>query len=85
MSRVPKIKLPAADGVAPAPETIRSGANPDFVKFFAVRADRVTSPDVLALMDWLLGPEEQKLAKRAGYVKLPKPFNANPSNTRLYK
>ena len=51
MSRVPKIKLPAADGEAPAPETIRSGANPDFVKFFAVTADRVTSPDVLALID----------------------------------
>jgi len=59
MRPVPEIKLLAADKVVPTPETIRSGANPDFVKFFAVTADRVTRPDVLALMDWLLDPEEQ--------------------------
>jgi len=51
MRPVPEIKLLAADRVVPTPETIRSGANPDFVKFFAVTAARVTSPDILALMD----------------------------------
>lgn len=72
MSPVPDIKLLAIDGVAPTPETIRSGAYPYTVEIFAATAG-TPNPHVPALIAWFLGPEGQRLIEQTGYVALPTP------------
>lgn len=66
------IKLLAVDGVAPANETIASGAYPYRQPFYAViRADAPADSPARQLYDWLATAEGRALVEAAGYVAAP--------------
>lgn len=65
------LKLLELEGVAPNPETIRSGAYPLLnAKYVVIPADAAEDAPNRILYDWLLGEEGQKLVHHEGYVSL---------------
>lgn len=65
------LKLLELEGVAPNPETIRSGAYPLLnPKYVVIPADAAEDAPNRILYDWLLGEEGQKLVHHEGYVSL---------------
>lgn len=63
----PDIKLLAVNGVPPTVENIRNGTYPFVSEVMAVRA-RPLSPESRVFLDWLTGPQGQKLIQQVGYV-----------------
>ena len=65
------LKLLELEGVAPNPETIRSGAYPLLnPKYVVIPADAAEDAPNRILYDWLLGEEGQKLVHHEGYVSV---------------
>lgn len=65
------VRLLAIDGVAPSPGTIKDGTYPFVVKYYAVmKKSEEEDSGARRLLEWLLGPEGQSLADRAGFVAL---------------
>lgn len=62
-----QIKLLEIDGVAPAKETIRSGAYPLTSEFYIVTTN-TDNPNVQKLIDWVLSEQGQLLVEKVGYV-----------------
>ena len=61
------IKLLSLDGVTPTVENIANGSYPQASSFFAVsRAD--ADETVRAFVEWMTGPQGQKLVEMTGYV-----------------
>lgn len=61
------VKLLAVNGVEPTVENIENGAYPMASSFYAVtRSD--ADEQTLALVQWICGPQGQKLVKKAGYT-----------------
>ena len=67
-----EIHILSIDGVAPTPETIRSGRYPLSVPLVAVSKTPVQK-EAEVLLRWMCGPEGQDLISRAGYVPLSGP------------
>lgn len=67
MNRSDELKLLAIDGVEPDEESIRSGAYPYTVNFYAVTAGP-PSAKMQAFLDWIVSPEGQELVAKTGYV-----------------
>jgi phosphate transport system substrate-binding protein len=66
------IKLLSVDGVAPANDSIASGAYPYRQPFYAViRADAPADSPARQLYDWLATAEGRALVENAGYVAAP--------------
>lgn len=65
------LKLLELEGVAPNPETIRSGAYPLLnPKYVVIPADAAEDAPNRILYEWLLGEEGQKLVAHEGYVSI---------------
>ena len=62
------VKVLSVDGVTPTEDTIRSGAYPYTVHYYAVY--RKDDADTAAFVDWLTGSEGQFCVRQAGYITL---------------
>ena len=62
------VKLLALDGVPPTEATIANGSYPVVAEVYAVTRKGEANPNVDALLDWLLSPQGQDLARLSGYV-----------------
>ncbi|MNI53578.1 hypothetical protein D3C73_1084230 [compost metagenome] len=69
MNRSDEIKLLAIDGVEPDTGSIKSGAYPYTVSFYAVTAGN-KSPNTQPFLDWILSQEGQELVAQTGYVPI---------------
>lgn len=64
------IKYLAIDGIAPTPETVRTGAYRYSVPFYAITRKGEQPPETLSFLDWVTGPEAKELIEKTGYVGL---------------
>ena len=62
------VKMLSLNGVYPSPENIRSEKYPIVSKFYAVIRKDEKNPNVRLLVDWILGPEGQKIVEESGYA-----------------
>jgi len=73
------------DGVAPTPETVRSGAYP-LARYLYLLTPRLPSGVVRRFVDWALGPGGQSVVAEVGYVPLwqsePAPDGAGSGGSR---
>ncbi|CAH1194495.1 hypothetical protein PAECIP111892_01682 [Paenibacillus auburnensis] len=67
MNRSDDIKLLSIDGTEPNKDSIKSGAYPYTVSFYAVTAG-TPNPNVQPFLDWIVSPEGQELVSKTGYV-----------------
>ena len=67
MNPIKGIKLLAIDGIAPTPETVRSGAYPYTAELYAITAGS-KNPHTQELINWFLSPAGQKMIEETGYV-----------------
>ncbi|WP_353050148.1 substrate-binding domain-containing protein [Bacillus sp. ISL-41] len=65
-----KIKLVSLDGVEPSPENIASGKYPFVVNLYAITVKDNPKKSVQPMLEWMQGPEGQKLIKGIGYIPL---------------
>ena len=68
MHQVPGVRLIRVEGVEPSNETIQNGEYPLVNPFFVVTNEQ-SSPNALALRDWLLTDYGQTFVEECGYVK----------------
>ncbi len=68
MHQVPGVRLIRVEGVEPSNETIQNGEYPLVNPFFVVTNEQ-SSPNALALRDWLLTDDGQSFVEECGYVK----------------
>ena len=67
MYEQPGLKFLQIDDTAPSNETIRSGEYPLVHDFYCVTNEE-SSPEALAIRDWLLGTDGQAFVESCGYV-----------------
>ena len=65
-----KIKLVSLDGVEPSPENIASGKYPFVVNLYAITVKDNPKKSVQPMLEWMQGPEGQKLIEEVGYIPL---------------
>ncbi|MBO4544329.1 MAG: substrate-binding domain-containing protein [Verrucomicrobia bacterium] len=65
------IKFLKLDGVEPTPENIASGRYPATVEMLAITSQH-SDPECAKLIEWILGPQGQKLVEKTGYIPLHK-------------
>lgn len=65
-----KIKLVSLDGVEPSPENIESGKYPFVVNLYAITVKDNRKKSVQPMLEWMQGPEGQKLIEEVGYIPL---------------
>lgn len=65
-----KIKLISLDGVEPSPENIASGKYPYVVNLYAITVKDNPKKSVQPMLEWMQGPEGQKLIEEVGYIPL---------------
>ena len=65
-----KIKLLSLDGIEPTPENIASGKYPYVVNLYAITVKDNPKKSVQPMLDWMQGPEGQKLIEEIGYIPL---------------
>ena len=63
----PDIKIIAIDGVYPTKENVTNGTYPVVTPFYAVTYEEQTNENVNKLVEWILGPEGQKIIDETGY------------------
>lgn len=68
MVRENEIRLLAINGVEPTRQTIRDGSYPFAADFYAVTIKGRETPEIDALIKWILSPQGQSLVARTGYV-----------------
>ena len=65
------LKIISVDGVAPSPETIRSGEYPHLNAYYSViAADEAEMSPARILFNWLVSEEGQRLVDMEGYVSV---------------
>lgn len=62
------LKLLSVDGVRPTAENIRNGSYPFVETFYAMLCTVGETPNVQALVDWVVSDPGQELVERSGYV-----------------
>ena len=62
------IKFLSVEGISPTSENIKSGAYPSTKTIYAVTHKNETNPNVQVFLDWITGPQGQKLVEKCGYV-----------------
>ena len=62
------VKLLSVDGVAPGPGTIRDRSYPLLETRYAITLKENTKPAVARFLEWMQGPQGQKIVKDMGYV-----------------
>lgn len=65
-----KIKLISLDGVDPTPENIASGKYPYVVNLYAITVKDNPKKSVQPMLEWMRGPQGQKLVEESGYIPL---------------
>ncbi|MBT2636794.1 substrate-binding domain-containing protein [Bacillus sp. ISL-39] len=65
-----KIKLISLDGIEPSPENIASGKYPYVVNLYAITIKDNPKKSVQPMLEWMQGPEGQKLIEEIGYIPL---------------
>ena len=65
------IKFLKVDGVAPTPENIASQRYPMTGEVLAITSQH-SDPDCAKLIEWILGPQGQKLVEKTGYIPINK-------------
>lgn len=65
-----KIKLISLDGVEPTPKNIKSGNYPYVVNLYAITVKDNPKKTVQPMLEWMQGPEGQKLVEEIGYIPL---------------
>lgn len=65
-----KIKLLSLDGVEPSAENIASGKYPYVVNLYAITVKDNPKETVQPMLEWMQGPEGQKLIEEIGYIPL---------------
>lgn len=66
----PDIKILAIDGVYPTKETVSNETYPIVTPFYAVTYKEQTNENVNELVEWILGPEGQKIIDETGYIPI---------------
>lgn len=70
MKANPDIKLLSIDGVEPSPENISSGKYPFTANLYAITLKDNQKQTILPFLDWMTGPQGQKIIEKIGYIKL---------------
>lgn len=65
-----KIKLISLDGVEPSAQNIASGKYPYVVNLYAITVKDNPKKSVNPMLEWMQGPEGQKLVEKIGYIPL---------------
>lgn len=65
-----KIKLVSLDGVQPTAENISSGKYPYVVHLYAITVKDNPNKSIKPMLEWMQGPEGQKLVEEIGYIPL---------------
>ncbi|MFE8698731.1 substrate-binding domain-containing protein [Cytobacillus sp. FJAT-53684] len=64
------IKLLAIDGIEPSPENISSSTYPFTASLYAITLKDSSKPTIKPFLEWMTGPEGQKIVEDIGYIKL---------------
>jgi phosphate transport system substrate-binding protein len=65
-----EIKLLSINGIEPSPENIASGKYPLVVNLYAVSVKDNPKKTIQPMLEWMQGPQGQKIVKEVGYIPL---------------
>jgi phosphate transport system substrate-binding protein len=66
------IKLLAINGIEPSPENIASGKYPFTASLYAITVKDNPKQTIQPFLEWMKGPQGQKLVEEVGYIKVGK-------------
>ncbi|WP_102273162.1 PstS family phosphate ABC transporter substrate-binding protein [Cytobacillus massiliigabonensis] len=70
MNPNPDIKLLSIDGIEPSPENISNGSYPFTASLYAITLKDNPNPMIKPFLEWMTGPEGQRIVEEIGYIKL---------------
>ncbi|WP_210366963.1 substrate-binding domain-containing protein [Bacillus sp. REN3] len=65
-----KIQLLSVDGIEPSAENIANGTYPYIVNLYAISVKDNPKKTIKPMLDWMQGPQGQKLVEEIGYIPL---------------